>query len=237
KGTLAPFRGAFTPRKVLVVLQFTFSVMLICCTLIVSRQIEYVQNRDNGYDKNNLIYAAMTGDAHKNYALIKQELLDNGAATAITKTIGPITRHTTNNWNFSWPNSKPEDYDVVFEGLSSDADFVETMQVELVAGRDIDVYRFPTDSNAVLLNETAVKRMALADPVGVSLVRNKGQDYEERWHVVGVVKDFILQSPYDAIEPLIVYGPAGYFSYMHIRLNPDRTTAESLAIAEATFNR
>ena len=237
KGTLMPFRSAFTPRKVLVVLQFTFSVTLISCTLIVGRQIEYVQKRDNGYDKNNLIYVAMNGDAHKNYALIKQELLDKGAATAVTKTIGPITRHTTNSWGFNWPNSKPEDYDLVFEGLSSDADFVKTMQVELVAGRDIDVYQFPTDSNAVLLNETAVKRMGLEDPLGATLVRNKGRDYEEQWHVVGVVKDFINQSPYDAIEPLIVYGPAGYFSYMHIRLNPNRTTAENLAVAEAAFNK
>lgn len=237
KGTPAPFRSAFTPRKVLVVLQFTFSVTLISCTLVIGRQIEYVQNRDNGYNKNNLIYVAMNGDAHKNYGLIKQELLDKGAATAVTKTIGPITRHTTNNWNFSWPNSKPEDYDLVFEGLSSDADFVNTLQVELVAGRDIDVYQFPTDSNAVLLNETAVKRMGLADPIGAELVRNAGKAYEERWHVVGVVKDFINQSPYDAIEPLIVYGPAGYFGYMHIRLNPHRATAENLAIAEAAFHK
>ncbi|MEC3881466.1 ABC transporter permease [Parapedobacter sp. 10938] len=236
KGTLVPFRSTFTPRQVLVVLQFTFSIALICCTLIVGRQIQYVQNRDNGYNKDNLIYVAMNGDARKNYALIKKELLDNGAATAVTKTIGPITRHTTNSWGFSWPNSKPEDYDLVFEGLSSDADFVETMQVEVVAGRDIDAYQFPTDSNAVLLNETAVKRMGLVDPLGVELVRNKGKEYEERWHVVGVVKDFILQSPYDAIEPLIVYGPAGYFSYMHIRLNPNHTTAENLALAEAAFN-
>src|SRR5690606_27342194 len=163
--------------------------------------------------------------------------LDKGAATSVTKTIGPITRHTTNSWGFSWPNSKPEDYDLVFEGLSSDADFVKTMQVELVAGRDIDIYQFPTDSNAVLLNETAVKRMGLEDPLGVALVRGKGRDYEERWHVVGVVKDFILQSPYDAIEPLIVYGPAGYFSYMHIRLNPDRATAENLASVDTAFNK
>src|SRR5690606_34893241 len=196
-------------------LQFTFSVILISCTLIVGRQIDYVQHRDNGYDKNNLVYAALNGDARKNYALIKQELLDKGAATAVTKTIGPITRHTTNGWGFSWPNSKPEDYDLVFEGLSSDADFVKTMRVELVAGRDIDVYQFPTDSNAVLLNETAVKRMGLADPIGAALTRGEGRDYEERWHVVGVVKDFINQSPYDPVEPLIVYGPAGYFGYMH----------------------
>ncbi|WP_257666707.1 ABC transporter permease [Parapedobacter tibetensis] len=237
KGTFISTGSAFTPRKVLVVLQFTFSITLISCTLIVNRQIEYVQNRDNGYDKDNLVYAPLNGEARKNYPLIKQDLLDKGAATAVTKTIGPITRHTTNGWGFSWPNSKPEDYDLVFEGLSSDADFVETMQVELVAGRDIDIYEFPTDSNAVLLNETAVKRMGLGHPLGAELVRGAGKDYEERWHVVGVVKDFILQSPYDAIEPLVVYGPAGYFSYMHIRLNPDRTTAENLAIVEAAFNK
>src|SRR5690606_28425486 len=92
-------------------------------------------------------------------------------------------------------------------------------------------------SNAVLLNETAVKRMGLADTNGAALTRGEGRDYEERWHVVGVLKDFINQSPYDPVEPLIVYGPAGYFGYMHIRLNSDRTTAENLTIAEAAFNK
>lgn len=236
KGTVVPIRAIFTPRKVLVVLQFTFSVTLVCCTLIVREQIAYVQHRDNGYDKDSLIYVSLNGDARKNYQLIKQELLDKGAAAAMTKTLGPITKHSTNGWGFSWPNSKPEDFDLVFEGLSSDADFTKTMRVELAAGRDIDVYQFPTDSTAILLNETAVKRMGLENPIGAELVR-EGGEYEERWHVVGVVRDFILQSPYDAIAPLIIYGPAGWFRYAHIRLNPDHTTAENLAVIGAAFDK
>src|SRR5690606_21891517 len=145
KGTFIPIRAVFTPRKVLVVLQFTFSITLVCCTLIVLEQIAHVQQRDNGYDKDNLIYTTLNGDALKNYELIRQELLDNGAATAVTKTLGPITRHSSNQWGFSWPDSRPEDYDVVFEVLSSDADFVSTTRVALVDGRDIDSYKFPTD--------------------------------------------------------------------------------------------
>ena len=237
KGTFIPVKTIFTPRKVLVVLQFTFSIALVCCTLIVRQQIAYVQQRDNGYNKDNLIYTALNGDALKNYGLIRQELLDNGAATAVTKTLGPITRHSSNQWGFSWPDSKPEDYDVTFEVLSSDAGFVNTTGVELVEGRDIDSYQFPTDSTAVLLNETAVKRMGLSDPIGAEVVAGEGTQYEQRLHVVGVLKDFILQSPYSTIEPLMVFGPAGWFRYMHIRLNPDRTIAQNLALIEAAFEK
>lgn len=187
--------------------------------------------------EHSLYFVGLNGDALKNYELIRQELLDNGAATAVTKTLGPITRHSSNQWGFSWPDSRPEDYDVVFEVLSSDADFVSTTRVALVDGRDIDSYKFPTDSMAILLNEAAVKRMGLADPIGAEVVLGKGSEYEQRWHVVGIIKDFILQSPYDAVAPLIVYGPAGWFRYMHIRLNPDHTTARNLAVIEAAFEK
>ena len=237
KGTFIPVRAVFTPRRVLVVLQFTFSIALVCCTLIVRQQIAYVQQRDAGYDQNNLIYTSLKGDASKNYSLIRQELLSNGAATAVTKTLGPITRHSSNQWGFSWPDSKPDDYEVTFEVLSSDADFVTATGVELVAGRDIDVYRFPTDSTALLLNETAVQRMGLTDPIGTEVVASAGTEYEQRGHVVGVIKDFILQSPYDAVEPLMVFGPVSWFRYMHIRMNPDHTIARNLEIIESAFKK
>lgn len=237
KGTFTPVRGIFTPRKILVVLQFVFSVTLISSTLIVKKQIEHVQKRDIGYDENNLVYVSLNGNARKNYAMIKQELIDRGAAVSITKSLGPITSSYTNGWGFSWPGSRPEDYDLVFQGMSSDADFSATMKLELVSGRDIDIFKFPTDSNAVLLNETAAKRIGVSDPLGMEMMRGKGEEYEEKWHVVGIVKDFIFQSPYEAIEPLIIYGPFSWFNFMHIRLNPDNSLADNKEIIEDVFRQ
>ncbi|WP_134089747.1 ABC transporter permease [Olivibacter sp. XZL3] len=237
KGTFVSAGSVFNPRKVLVVLQFTFSITLIICTLIVSKQIRYAQERDSGYDKNQLIYTSLAGQTDKHYEVIKHELLNKGAAIAVSKSLGPITRYSSNGWGFSWPGSKPEDYDVVFDRLSADADFTKTMQVKLLAGRDIDIQKFPSDSTAILLNRTAVKRMGLKDPLGVEIVQGKGEKFAETWHVVGVIEDFILTSPYDPVEPLIVCGPSSWFNYMHIRLNPANSIRKNMELSEQVFNR
>lgn len=118
---------------------------------------------------------------------------------------------------------------MVFSTLSTDADFVGTMGVTLLEGRDIDVYQYPTDSTAVLLNEAAAKRMGLTTPIGTKIYQSRGEEDERIWHVVGVVKDFIVGSPYEEVEPFFVFGPASWFRYMHIRLNPDRDMSSNLA--------
>src|SRR5205085_8668215 len=102
KGTFKAAHALVTPRKVLVVLQFTFAIALIICTIIVQQQIKYAQQREVGYDKNNLIYHFLTGDIAKNYALIKNELITSGAATSVTKTSAPVTRGWSDSWGYVW---------------------------------------------------------------------------------------------------------------------------------------
>ena len=98
KGTFKKANALVTPRKVLVVLQFTFAIILIICTIIVKRQIDYARDRQTGYNKDNLVYHFMTGDIPKNYALIKNELLASGIAKSITKTNSPLTQRWSNGW-------------------------------------------------------------------------------------------------------------------------------------------
>ncbi|WP_118195953.1 ABC transporter permease [Albibacterium indicum] len=218
KGTSTSDIGNITPRRILVVLQFTFSICLIICTLIVSRQIQYGQDRDNGYNQDNLVYISLQGDLEKNYEVIKNELLSSNVAESVNISSGSITRPNMDSWGYNWANSKPEDYNVVFFTMTSDANFVETMGVTLKEGRDIDVYKHPSDSKAILLNETAVKRMRLTDPLNAEIHRNIEDDNPQTWHVVGVVKDFILNSPYEEVEPMMIFGPS-WARYIHIRLN------------------
>jgi ABC-type antimicrobial peptide transport system permease subunit len=137
----------------------------------------------------------------------------------MTKTWGRITKNGSNSWGYSWPNSKPEDYDVVFNNMSSDADFCKTMGITLIAGRDIDIYTYPTDSTALLLNEAAVERMGLQSPIGAQIISGKGTPYQQISTVVGVIQNFVSQSPYAKIEPLLIQGPASWFDFIHIRLN------------------
>ncbi|MGO3307696.1 MAG: ABC transporter permease, partial [Sphingobacterium sp.] len=163
-----------------------------------------------------------------NYNVLRNELIEHGIANSVTKSLGRVTHYANNNWGYAWPNSKPEDFDAVFNGMSSDVDFTKTMGIKLLEGRDIDVYNHPADSNSVLLNEAAVKRMGLKNPVGTQIISLKGTEYQKNWKVVGVIQDFILQSPYETIEPMIVKGPASWFSFVHIRLNTRNNLVENI---------
>lgn len=227
-------QSLFAPRKVLVVLQFTFAVALIICTLIVRRQLQYAEDRDTGYAKNNLIYVNLVGDIGKNYAPIKQELLNSGIATSVTKTWAPLTEGGGHTWVFRWPGQKPIDTTTTITIFSEDGGLVKTAGMKLVAGRDIDVERYPSDSMAVLLNETAVKVMGYKNPVGQILPQPYGH---KTWHIVGVIKDFIDASPYEEIPPIVVEGPAANLRTIHIRFDAGRSTAASLEAAARIFKK
>jgi ABC-type antimicrobial peptide transport system permease subunit len=232
KGTFKASNALVTPRKILVVLQFTFAISLIICTIIVERQIKYAQDRDTGYVRDKLVFTSLSGDVEKNYQLIKNELIGSGAAVAVTKSMSPITQRYSDGWGWSWPGSGPGDDKTDFVRMASDGDFVKTMGVKLVQGRDIDVYTYPTDSTAMLLNESAVKVMRLKDPIG-AIIDADGN----KWHVVGVLKDFIYESPYEKVQQLAVMGPKSWFSTVHFKLNPANSTAKDLQLAETVFKK
>jgi ABC-type antimicrobial peptide transport system, permease component len=236
KGAFKKANASVNPRKVLVVLQFTFAIILITSTVIVERQIQYALERDAGYNRTNLIWTWAQGDVDKHFNAIKNEILNSGAATSITRCANPITRRWRDSWGFSWQGSTKNDEKIDFVRLGSDADFVKTIGIKLLDGRDIDGYNYPTDSDAVLLNESAVKAMRLRNPVGQII---KAVDGTEQLHVIGVVKDFILESPYEKnINPMMICGPASNFGYaVHIKLNPSHTTAANLASLEKIFKQ
>ncbi|OOG76363.1 ABC transporter permease [Algoriphagus sp. A40] len=230
KGTFRAATSAVNPRKILVVLQFSFAIVLIVSTIIIQRQISHAQNRELGYNKENLIYLFLQGDVEKHYSAIKQSLLGSGSVQAITKSMSPITQRYSDGWGYSWPGSTPEDEKLDFIRFSTDTDFMKVMGTELVDGRDIDIEQFPSDSTAILLNETAVRKMRLENPVGQ--IVSEGED---KYTVVGVIKDFIFESPYDPVNPLMVFGPSSWYSVVHMRLNPDRPMAENIAAIQGIF--
>lgn len=232
KGTFIPVKAAVSPRKILVVLQFTFAIILIIATIIVKQQINYAQNRDNGYDKNNLIYHGLTDDLTKNYTLIRNELLTSGTAVSISKTSGPLTEHWSNSWGIEWSGKDPNDK-TIFERFAADEAIVTTAGFKLVQGRDFDLKQYQTDSTAVLLNETAVEKMNLKEPIGQII-----KDNAINWHVVGVIEDFILQSPFQPVEPMVIEGAGKpMFNFIHLKLNPNNPTAQNLKTAEGIFKK
>ena len=232
KSHIQSANAVFSLRKGLVITQFTAAIVLIIATVVIKQQINYAQNRESGYDQNNLLFTNLSGDLAKHYNPLKQELMKSGAAVSVSKSLGPITSLNSRQWGLSWPGSTRADKDIEFDRFAADANFIKTTGTNLLTGREIDINAFSTDSTAVLLNETAVKTMQLKNPIG-TLIQFDNRD----WHVVGVVKDFIFASPYDPINPVIIGGPGGSMplSWMSIRLNPSNTTARNLALAEKVF--
>ncbi|WP_431214201.1 ABC transporter permease [Puia sp. P3] len=231
KGTFKAANALVTPRKILVVLQFTFAITLIICTIIVSQQIDYARNRDTGYERGSLVFHFMTGDIEKKYELIRQDLLSSGAAVAVCKTSSPLTESYSDTLGFQWEGKDPGDK-TDFNFFCSDQHLAKTTGIQLVKGRDFDLRQYPTDSTAMMLNESAVKAMHFKEPIG-QIVREDNTAY----HVVGVIKDFIMQSPYEPIRPMVVIGAKGWFSVINFKLPANALTSASLKKAEAIFKR
>ena len=232
KGTFRKVDALVSSRKALVVLQFTFSITLIICTLVIRRQIEYAQNRNAGYDRHNLVYTLTKGDIPQHYQAIRNDLLGSGAAASVSESYSPITQHWSDGWGYTWDGANEEAKRIDFVYFGSDVDFVKTMGASLIAGRDIDVYNYPTDTMALLLNETAVKLMGVKDPIGLNVLRD-GQTM----HVVGVIKDFILESPFTRIAPMMIQGPRERFQVIHIKLNPAQPVIADLDKTQQILRR
>jgi putative ABC transport system permease protein len=223
-----------SPRKILVVLQFTFAIILVIATIIVRDQIIYGQEREKGYAINNLIRVDFVGDIEKNYESIKQELIRMGTAESVTKNMTTVTQIGSRTWGLRWTGENPKDTNTSISLFSTDADLVKTAGMKLIEGRDIDIHNYPSDSFSVLLNETAVKLMGFKNPVGQVIL----QPYSKlSWRVVGVVKDYVIGSPYEKIPPIVIEGPGSWFSTMHIKFNPAHSTADNLGQAEQVFKK
>jgi len=226
--------AAISPRKVLVVLQFTFAIILIISSIVIRNQIVYAQDRDKGYSDKNIVQVNFVGDVSKNYSLIKHDLIAKGIASSVTKTMAAITEGDTHTWGLRWQNETPADTSTTITLYSADADLIKTTGMHLIAGRDIDINKYPADSFSVILNETAVKLMGFKNPVG-EIITDPSDNIT--WHVVGVVKDYVEGSPYEEIPPTVIAGPAVWFNTMQIKFNPVSTTADNLAKAEQVFKK
>ena len=231
KGTKRKKQRLISSRKVLVVLQFTVACVLIFSTLVIHRQIKYAQNRESGYNKDQLVYVMLEGDINKNYKIIKQELLDSRTAISVTKTKTPMTMSPGNTWGVEWKGKDPATR-LSFDLFFTDADWTKTVGTTIIEGRDIDINTYATDSTAMLLNESAVKIMNFKHPIG-EIVSTQGKD----WHVVGIVKDFIIHAPYDPINPVLIGGPSGWLYTMHFKLNSQNRIKDNLAQAEQIFKK
>jgi ABC-type antimicrobial peptide transport system permease subunit len=213
------------------VVQFSFAIILIISTIIVRQQIRNAQKRQAGYNKADFVFSYMEGDAEKNFQLIKNELLANGTVVSVSKSNSPITQNWTNTWGIQW-QGKPEGDKTLVDRFIVDDGIVRTAGLKLLQGRDFDLAKYPTDSLGVLLNESALKLMAFKDPIG-QIIQDNGHD----WHVIGVVEDFVVRSPFQKITPLVIQGAKGWFNVINLKLNNNNTVKDNLAAMEKVFKK
>ncbi|SEA25009.1 FtsX-like permease family protein [Arachidicoccus rhizosphaerae] len=232
KGRLTKVRGKLSARSVLVVAQFTVAIILILSTIMITQDTRYVQNRDTGYDQNELLYSALNANLRKSYPVLRNELLQSGAVTSVSKNMSPITNRSSDSWGVSWPGSHNEIEKIDFERYSTDADMVKTMGMHLISGRDIDIYKYPADSSAMILTASAVSAMGLKNPIGVNVV-----DGDTKFTVVGVVSDFVIDQPFEKIKPMMIEGPYAHFNVVHYRLNPRHSIDDNLARIKTIFDK
>ncbi|HEV3325325.1 MAG TPA: FtsX-like permease family protein, partial [Puia sp.] len=232
KGTFRAGRFASLPRKTLVVLQFTVSITLIIGTIIVFRQIQYARNRPVGYTRDGLFSVVMsTPEIYAaNYNSLRSDLISSGAVEDMAESASAPTEVENTASGFDWkgkdPNVNPN-----FGTISVTHDFGRTLHWEITAGRDFS-RNFVTDSNAVILNESAVKLTGLKDPIGETIRFNK-QDLT----VVGVVKDMVMQSPYTPVLPTIFFLNYKFVNFITVRINPNMPVQEALSKIEPVFRQ
>ncbi|WP_069660123.1 ABC transporter permease [Arcticibacter eurypsychrophilus] len=190
-------RGATLFRKCLVVFQFALSLFLIIGTIVIARQINFIQSKSLGYDRNNLIYQPLTGDLKAKYDLFKNNTLTLPGIQSITHASEALTDVENSENDINWTNKDPNDK-TQFTIIGAGYNFVSTLRLQLIEGRDFSK-EFPKDSTGFLINEAALKEIGYKSPIGLSinLWGRKGQ-------IIGVIKDFNFASLHDPIKPLIV---------------------------------
>ncbi len=200
KGTFRVGRFASLPRKVLVVVQFTFSIALIIGTVIVFQQIQYARNRPVNYRAEGLISVNMsTPDFYGHYDAIRSDLLATGVVYDMAESSSPTTNVWSNQIGFSWQGKDPSSLPS-FGTIAVTEDFGRTIGWQVKEGRDFS-RDFATDSLGMILNESAVKLVGMKkDIVGETIQFN-----DRNYTVVGVVKDMIMQSPYEPVTPTVFF--------------------------------
>jgi len=230
KGSIKLDTSAIWFRKGLVVFQFVLSVILVTGTIIVSKQINFIQNRDLGYDKENLIYMPVEGEMSAKYEVFKDEALKMSGIKQISRISDNPTDLDDQTVDVDWSGKDPG-VKVQFAATSAGYDLKSTMKLKMIDGRDFS-RDFPSDSAGFIINETAVKTIGYTNPVGkyITFGGNKGQ-------IIGVVKDFNFESLHQQIEPLIIrFGEKDQSGNVLIRTQPGKTK-EALISLEKLYRQ
>ncbi|HTF22153.1 MAG TPA: ABC transporter permease [Chryseolinea sp.] len=234
KSSFKTGRQGSLPRKVLVVFQFAVSIALVISTLIIYDQIQYSKNRPIGYNRDGLIMMQVKSpDFNGKYDALRQELKSTGAVVEVSESSSSLTEIYNNSSTFSWKGKDPDLQSSDFGVIAVSMDYGATLGWEIKEGRDFTP-DFAADTMALILNEAAVKFIGEKNPIGMEITRG-----DQKFHVIGIVKDLIMESPYREVRPNL-YGldtKSDAVNWVNFKLNPARSTSESIAVIESVVRK
>ena len=231
KGTFRAGRLASIPRKVLVVVQFTVSIVLIIGTIVVFNQVQYAKNRPIGYNVSGLMIVPLQTDyIAKKYDAVRNDLVNSGVVASVSNSETRITDGTSTNGGFTWEGKDPA-LQENFKSLAVSAEFGKTVKWEIKQGRDFDS-TLKSDSAGFIINEACVKYLGFKNPVGQTITWLGNGKYK----IIGVVKDMISQSAYQPVEQTFYYLRKG-LTNVDIRLSPTISAHEAINKIGAIFKK
>lgn len=232
KGAFSLGRFAALPRKVLVVVQFTVSIILIIGTIVVYQQIMFAQDRPIGYNRDGLITIPKNDPNYEGKLdVLRSELLNTGMVQDMELSSSQLTQISNNSSDFDWIGKEPREYSFATTNVSYG--FGKMVGWQFIAGRDFSK-DFATDSNKIIINETAAKDMGFKDPIG-QFVKTAGGT--KTFQIAGVIKDMVMGSPYEPEKRAIFFLDAKYetASQIDIKIKPTVGANAALPKIEAVF--
>lgn len=230
KGTKIKGGSAATVRKGLVVFQFTVSIVLIISTAIVYLQVQHIKNRDLGYNKNNLLNMALTGNMQPHYEAIKQDLLNTGVVENVALCSNEPMRTSNNTTGFSW-EGQDASKDVLISIRNISAAYFSTMNMQLLEGRDF-VNNAAADSGSVIVTESLQKAMGAGSAIGKML-----ENDNTRYRIVGVIKDYVYGDMYGRPDPVVFFNAPDKARFMYVRykaaVHPETALAKMKNVMKA----
>ncbi|SEW51650.1 ABC transporter permease [Chitinophaga arvensicola] len=227
KGVITAHKGGGLFRKGLVTFQFMISIFLIISTIVIYRQLQYGENRPVGYNQDHLLEIPARGDMANKFTVLRDDLLRIPEIESVSAGSDDLLRFGGATDGINWPGKTP-DQNFFMTITWVQYDWVKTAGLQLAAGRDFS-NAFGSDSVGCLVNEAAVKKMGLKEPVIGTLL---GKD-----PIIGVVKDFVANDPYKSPEPMVVYLGTGSMSHFFIRLRKTDNPQPALRKIEAAIKK
>ncbi|NRB47921.1 MAG: ABC transporter permease [Saprospiraceae bacterium] len=231
KGSIQSGKRASIPRKLMVTVQFTVSITLIISTMVVYQQIQFAKDLPLGYDQSNLLSTYISDKITEKYPVFREELLQTGIVEEVGKSETFITETYINNSGFDWEGKDPNLTEQFFT-LRISHEFGKTIGWEVLQGRDFSK-EFASDSTGFVINEAAVEYLGFEDPIGKQVKWGENGYY----HIIGVVKNMITQSPYRPSPQMIYFLDYDRSGVVTLKLKPDTDIATALPKIEAVFKK